>query len=618
MTSSQNSRNKIKLLSLAIASALMTLPAQAQTQAPQQRQTITRADELPRRVYTLPKLPSDYLALPLAELKPLGAQLEADLRADLAAYDIKDAATLREIYASLATLAQLRGDWAAVPGLTAQARALQDKAGPRQTAGVLTDLIAQQQLEKRDAAWLQGAVRQRYGAMNWAEVQDQVKSTKGQIEVYNPELVLGVFKAQLDVLARNGQGVVPAQVLQGVIGARLQKETLPPNQAAVVAGLQAVLDAQAKSQEKPDIWTPRTVALQLSAAAKPVVVGIWDSGVDLKLFPGVPERGLAFDENGKASPDLLRPLGAAEPRWPQLKTLVKGAMDQRAALDTEASRQFRSTLAGLKADQAKGFTEDMALVGLYTHGTHVAGIALDGNPFAKAYAATMLWSHKTEPILPTEERSKAAAAVYGSIVEGFKKAGVRVVNMSWRYGPSFHEGALAYHNVGKNPEERKQLALKLFKTERDALNAAIAGAPEILFVAGAGNEDNSADFQEYIPAGLSLPNLITVGAVDKSGSETSFSTFGKTVVVHANGFEVDSFIPGGERMKLSGTSMASPQVANLAAKLIALKPELTPQQTKALILEGAERQPGADGKPGRVNLVNPRKSLALAGLKDGA
>jgi subtilisin family serine protease len=290
-------------------------------------------------------------------------------------------------------------------------------------------------------------------------------------------------------------------------------------------------------------------------------------------------------------------------------------MDSQAALDTPAAREFRATVAGLKAEQARGFIEDIGHASAYVHGTHVAGVAVQGNPFARVHAATMLFSASSVPPLPSRERSVAQAAAFTSFVDGFKKAGVRVVNMSWRYGPAAHEGALAYHNAGGSPEQRKQLALALFKIERDALHAAIAGAPEILFVAGSGNEDNSADFSEYIPAGLSLPNLITVGAVDQSGSETSFSTFGKTVVVHANGFEVESFLPGGERIKFSGTSMASPQVANLAAKLLALKPALTPLQLKALILDGAERQPGRDGKPGRVNLLNPRKSLELAGLK---
>jgi subtilisin family serine protease len=150
------------------------------------------------------------------------------------------------------------------------------------------------------------------------------------------------------------------------------------------------------------------------------------------------------------------------------------------------------------------------------------------------------------------------------------------------------------------------MSLRLFEIEKHALEEAIAGAPEILFVAGAGNEDNSADFSLYIPAGLELPNLITAGAVDQSGTETSFSTFGKTVVVHANGFEVTSYAPGGDKLKLSGTSMASPQVANLAAKLFALRPELTPALVKDMILRGAERS-------GRVNLINPKKTLGFLG-----
>jgi subtilisin family serine protease len=126
-------------------------------------------------------------------------------------------------------------------------------------------------------------------------------------------------------------------------------------------------------------------------------------------------------------------------------------------------------------------------------------------------------------------------------------------------------------------------------------------------VAGSGNEDNSADFQEYIPGGFSLANLVTVGAVDQAGTETSFSTFGKTVVLHANGFQVESSIPGGERMKFSGASMSAPQVTNLAAKLFALKPELTVAQVKELIMKGAE-------KNGRINLINPKKTLQIAGI----
>lgn len=161
--------------------------------------------------------------------------------------------------------------------------------------------------------------------------------------------------------------------------------------------------------------------------------------------------------------------------------------------------------------------------------------------------------------------------------------------------------------MGKDGEARKRLARRLFSIERDALLAALKSAPEMLFVAGAGNEDNSADFEEYIPAAFDLPNLITAGAVDQAGEETAFSSFGKTVVVHANGFEVDSVVPGGERLRLSGTSMATPQVSNLAAKLLALKPQLSPPQLKAMIIAGTQHQ-------GRVNLIDPNATIARLGV----
>lgn len=593
------------LLAVLIAAAL---PASAQAPADPAKTVITSADQLPRRTVTLAQLPSQYLSAPKADLMPLAAQLEANARADLAAFEIRDAATQRAYIGTLLTLAQFKGDWAAVPALVEQLRGLQDKPGPRATSGVLAGILAEQQTGQKDAAWVRTEVEKRYGALNWQDAGDSIKGSKSQFELMNPAVVKGSFEQQLDVAARNMKMVMPEGVVTNILGARLQAELILPLKDAIVGGLQAVIDKnQATAVAKPDIWTPRQFAIPASRKAAEVGVGIWDSGVDLKLFKPTFVHGIAF-ENGIRSNHLLRPLGEAAPRWPQLQQLVKGSMDLRAALDTEDARQLKQVVGGLKAEQVKRFQEDLSLAGLYTHGTHVAGIAVDGNPFARVFAASMLWSHKSEPIKPTRELAERNAISYQMIVDAFKQQKLRVVNMSWRYGASVYEGALAWHNVGSSPEERKQIARELFAIERDALRAAIASAPEILFVAGSGNEDNSADFAEYIPAGFQLPNLITVGAVDKAGDETSFSTFGTTVVVHANGFEVESYLPGGDRVKFSGTSMASPQVANLAAKLFALQPDLSVAQVKEAILKGAERR-------GRVDLVNPRKSAELLGIK---
>jgi len=100
--------------------------------------------------------------------------------------------------------------------------------------------------------------------------------------------------------------------------------------------------------------------------------------------------------------------------------------------------------------------------------------------------------------------------------------------------------------------------------------------------------------------------LMTVGAVDQAGDETSFTSFGETVDVYANGFEVDSYIPGGDRMKFSGTSMSSPNVVNLAAKLLAVNPDLKPADLMRLIEEGSDPRDN-----GRYSLINPKTSFKM-------
>lgn len=77
-------------------------------------------------------------------------------------------------------------------------------------------------------------------------------------------------------------------------------------------------------------------------------------------------------------------------------------------------------------------------------------------------------------------------------------------------------------------------------------------------------------------------------------------------MVHANGYEVDSYLPGGTRMKLSGTSMASPNVANLAAKLFTLDPTLTPPQVIELI-----RKSATTSVDGRRHLIDPKAAVVL-------
>lgn len=102
-----------------------------------------------------------------------------------------------------------------------------------------------------------------------------------------------------------------------------------------------------------------------------------------------------------------------------------------------------------------------------------------------------------------------------------------------------------------------------------------------------------------------MPNLLTVGAIDDHDKLTAFSTMGKNVELYANGHRVESLIPGGQKVKFSGTSMAAPQVTNLAAKILALNPKLTPTQVIEAIKNNADPLPGQAGR----YIINPKKTV---------
>jgi subtilisin family serine protease len=252
--------------------------------------------------------------------------------------------------------------------------------------------------------------------------------------------------------------------------------------------------------------------------------------------------------------------------------------------------------------------EEINLAGNYEHGTHVAGIALDGNPFARLLIARIEFGHTLMPDpCPSRAQAEKDASAATRSIEFLKRHRARVVNMSWGGSVRSIEKDLEQCGVGKTPDERKALAREYFDLFRNALRRGFASAPAVLWITAAGNSNEDASFAENAPADIALPNLLTVGAVDQAGDEASFTSYGPTVKVHANGYQVESVLPGGDRVALSGTSMASPQVANLAGKMLAVNPKLTPPQVIAIIVATADKTPD-----GRRTLVNPAKALASA------
>jgi subtilisin family serine protease len=113
-----------------------------------------------------------------------------------------------------------------------------------------------------------------------------------------------------------------------------------------------------------------------------------------------------------------------------------------------------------------------------------------------------------------------------------------------------------------------------------------AACPNTLFVVAAGNSNR--DVAEYgdVPANLQHDNVLVVGAVDRYGDWATFTNSNaERVRIFDFGVEVPSLIPDGTTVPLSGTSMASPNVANAAAKLYAVNASLTPAQAITILVE---------------------------------
>ncbi|HKR85229.1 MAG TPA: S8 family serine peptidase, partial [Terriglobales bacterium] len=343
----------------------------------------------------------------------------------------------------------------------------------------------------------------------------------------------------------------------------------------------------------------------------------WDTGVDVSIFgkqvfsdPHPTEsgnHGWAFDSKGYPTTGWLFPLSQQQQaEYPIFREEIKAHLDLENGVDSPEAQAFKKRISTLTPDQMRERAEMKKVLGFYLHGTHVAGIVARGNPAVRLVVARFDDQLPDLPFQPTPEWAHRMRSAFQKMSDYFRTRNVRVVNMSWGDDPKEIEMWLAKTGGPTDPAERKKRADEIFGIWHDAVESAIKGSPKTLFVCAAGNSDSDASFLRDVPAGLRLPNLIAVGAVNQAGDETSFTSYGPTVVVDADGYQVDSFVPGGTRAKLSGTSMASPNVANLAAKLFALDPSLTPEKVIDLIRRGADTS-----EDGRRHLINPEKSVKL-------
>lgn len=576
--------------------------------------------DLPRHSYPIPGPASQFVEASPAAFDAFAAKVRADVDALLSRYEIADRSTKRRILSAKRNLQELAGDYRGALETVATLRALEEKPASRLLSGLTEQARLQASLRSGgdSGAEYQQAFRKGYEAavtpLPWQQVRDRVKASYASGRLTSRASLLGDLQSEIDPAVAKSGRVDLEQAWQLIATRVTLLRSLPLNQL----GTEVLHDYIARHDAPlPDIWAAREVTLGPNDKTTPVAVAIWDSGIDVALFPEqlftdptpTPSgaHGLAFDDVGDVTAGWLYPLSQAQrDAYPEYRSQIKGVLDIQNGIDSPDATAVQKKFATYSVEQMHDWFELRKWLSHYVHGTHCAGIAVRGNPAARLVVARFNDELPYLPFEPTEDWARKMGAAFRQLGDYFRTRHVRVVNMSWGDDPAEFEDWLSRTSSVADPVERKRRAEAVFAIWKSSIEAAIRAAPETLFVTAAGNSDSNVGFIQDVPPSLRLPNLLTVGAVNQAGEETSFTSHGDTVVVHANGYQVDSFVPGGARLRLSGTSMAAPNVVNLAAKLIALDPTLTPARAIELIRAGATTSPD-----GRRHLIDERRSVAL-------
>lgn len=199
----------------------------------------------------------------------------------------------------------------------------------------------------------------------------------------------------------------------------------------------------------------------------------------------------------------------------------------------------------------------------HDHGTHVAGtIAGVGNNGTGVVGVN--WEGRIMACKFLRSNGKGATSDAVESILYAAREGARIANHSWGSTGTWGNRAL-----------------------KDAL----ASSPT-LHVAAAGNDGQNLDEVPHYPGAFSLPNLITVAATDWSDRLASFSNYSANRVhLAAPGVSTYSTTPGGNYGHMSGTSMATPHVAGVAALIATKYPGASNQEIRDRLLGSADVLP---------------------------
>ena len=273
----------------------------------------------------------------------------------------------------------------------------------------------------------------------------------------------------------------------------------------------------------------------------------------------------------------------------ELSKLVENASSMLSGEDLK--KEYRSVL-GDNPNTMDNISYGDAATGHSTkdeaHGTHVSGIigASRNNNIGMNGVATNVKIMAVRAVPDGDEYDKDVALGLRYAVDN----GAKVINTSFGKG---------------------------FSPKKEWVYEAIlyAASKDVLIVNAAGNDGKDLDVEKTYPNDSRdlvteiSDNVLTVGAMSANYDENlpaSFSNYGKiNVDVFAPGVQIYSTIPDGEYAKFSGTSMAAPSTAGVAALLRSYYPKLSASQVKHILMNSGTMINFDVIKPGSRSRENP-------------
>jgi hypothetical protein len=357
----------------------------------QGKKRIDKAADLPRFTYKLDSKIEDMIRDD-AKFKPFAVELRRDLDSVLAQYDIDDKATLRGILVELVQLDMLEANYDAALARVAQAKALEDKPADKLLSGMTTRAIVagvRTNPDRTSPAFRAAAaqsIKSELAGIPYDVIANEAKEIKAGAELLGEGRLIGNVREVLQP-AVDKNGSLSSDLAPSLLRIKYTYRYILPMKPALVDAWTTYLAAH--KVDKPDIWAARAMTLPAGGSYTPVKIAVWDSGVDTKLFPSnlaiangsVPV--IAFDRFSEPAKGELQEIpDALKTKVPQLKSYLKGFSDLQSNIDSSEASQVKSYMSTLKPDEYKAFVEEIGLASNWMHGTHVAGIAVAGNPYA--------------------------------------------------------------------------------------------------------------------------------------------------------------------------------------------------------------------------------------------